>query len=346
EDMPDLTRASQSRHVGVAGPEGWLHGNSERYHVGSVVYIHGVPDSYDIFDEPCVVQGYDAQRGMFTVRMLHPRFKGQLGRVSDEHLRFGYCVLPSSITAADGFERTVRCVDSQDERGRGLEVRLPIREGDVVFEEAPFLLAADDTSEMCRAHFFMMGNARRRQHHAAGHGGVRGPRRGRRAPGGGARAGGGGRRGDLQGLEGAMSDPECLQRIALDPGYSTRQVASITSTLLRWETNRHYLRAGPNAAYGLFRWLARVNHSCQPSVEARCQWSPLSPGSLVQGDGRCVVRALRDLAPGEALSDNYATPELLTKGVSERREHLLQHHGFLCRCPRCVEESCEGGGAS
>ncbi|CAN0384360.1 unnamed protein product [Scytosiphon promiscuus] len=46
------------------------------------------------------------------------------------------------------------------------------------------------------------------------------------------------------------------------------------------------------------------------------------------------VSLLRDVSAGEELTQSYVTREM---GLVERR-NALKEYGFLCTCPRCVEE--------
>ncbi|CAE7563420.1 unnamed protein product [Symbiodinium microadriaticum] len=88
-----------------------------------------------------------------------------------------------------------------------------------------------------------------------------------------------------------------------------------------------------------------LNHSCAPTVRLHQVFQPLQPGSQVPDDGACVIQAVRDLRPGDALVVNYGMPELLQWPVEQRREYLLRNNGFCCQCPRCRSEAGEDIGS-
>jgi hypothetical protein len=68
-----------------------------------------------------------------------------------------------------------------------------------------------------------------------------------------------------------------------------------------------------------------LNHSCAPTAS----WLSL-------GD-RLVVRAARDLSPGEQVTISYLG-QGLTRPLEERRAELREVYGFECRCERCRAE--------
>ena len=53
-------------------------------------------------------------------------------------------------------------------------------------------------------------------------------------------------------------------------------------------------------------------------------WAPHAPGTCVEGDGRAIARANRDIAPGDALTINYGTKELPQWPLQQRRRFLLE----------------------
>mmetsp|Transcript_10770 Transcript_10770/g.33908 ORF Transcript_10770/g.33908 Transcript_10770/m.33908 type:complete len:227 (+) Transcript_10770:561-1241(+) len=128
-------------------------------------------------------------------------------------------------------------------------------------------------------------------------------------------------------------------------GGTRQELADLTDDLLRFEVNRFRtpLSAGCGEdAYALFRTISRLNHSCQPTATVR--WE--TAGSDGGASGRVVVRAARDLAPGEALTINYGLPDIESWPVSKRRASMFRLKGFMCQCAKCVEEGGPGMGRS
>ncbi|KAL8624076.1 hypothetical protein ACOMHN_019498 [Nucella lapillus] len=71
--------------------------------------------------------------------------------------------------------------------------------------------------------------------------------------------------------------------------------------------------------------LSLINHSCDPSVVRH------SYGNV------CVVRAIRGIAAGGELFDNYgALYPVMGKG--DRQDHLQEQYYFTCQCAACVHD--------
>ena len=108
--------------------------------------------------------------------------------------------------------------------------------------------------------------------------------------------------------------------------------------LLRWalgvaSVNSHGAGRGfddsNDATRGVLGLLcSMMEHSCVPSSSV--YFAPEDQGSVVS------LRARRDILPNEALSIAYVCPEWT---CAERRRVLLIQHGFVCGCPRCVEDA-------
>ena len=73
-------------------------------------------------------------------------------------------------------------------------------------------------------------------------------------------------------------------------------------------------------------------------IEPRACWAPHAPGTCVEGDGRAIARANRDIAPGAALTINYGSKDLPQWPLQQRRRYLLEHNGFWCACAKCLAE--------
>ncbi|CAJ1386638.1 unnamed protein product [Effrenium voratum] len=302
-----------------------MHGLAERLPQHSTVYLTGL--SPDLEGEPCEVLGFDPSAKRWLLRFLHPRFENQSCQVPEQCFTFGYCVQPGAAalggSAAPG--GAAREAKRRPGLGRGLEAAEQLEQGQVIFEECPFLITADDVNEVCRAYFKM-------------------------------RAASGDSPGALDAFNrlsaGEHFSQEAVQRCeaqaaqvwqaATSRAASPLELRQIAEVLRRWEANRFLQGAGGAGRgragrYALFSWVSLLNHSCQPSAMLD-SLSALQSGALPE-DGKSRVKALRGLAPGEAICINYGPPELLEWDVARRREYLQRQNGFTCRCPRCLTEA-------
>jgi hypothetical protein len=99
----------------------------------------------------------------------------------------------------------------------------------------------------------------------------------------------------------------------------------------------------------LYDRATKLNHSCDPNV---C----FQPNSSVV---EASVVALRHINVGEEILTSYIRPDQFNEGTAEKTEtaaqrraaaqrrrcYLLEHYGFLCRCPLCAvaDEDAAGG---
>mmetsp|Transcript_57672 Transcript_57672/g.155592 ORF Transcript_57672/g.155592 Transcript_57672/m.155592 type:complete len:178 (-) Transcript_57672:37-570(-) len=122
-------------------------------------------------------------------------------------------------------------------------------------------------------------------------------------------------------------------------------VARIRDVLLRVKSNAFEFHNGSELGASALYWhLSFMNHSCAPNVELQPQWGSLSPGSLAAGDGAVAARATCRLAEGQPLSINYGPAALPSWTRQRRLAHLLEEHGFECRCDRCEREGAAEAG--
>lgn len=75
---------------------------------------------------------------------------------------------------------------------------------------------------------------------------------------------------------------------------------------------------------GVYPTMARLNHSCNPGVIRYFIGSTM------------VVRAIRGIAKGEEVSDNYG-PIFTFESQEKRHNKLKSQYWFDCRCQACVE---------
>lgn len=100
----------------------------------------------------------------------------------------------------------------------------------------------------------------------------------------------------------------------------------------RFFTNNIQLPLSDGVALGdlaVYELYSRLNHSCEANVRVR-----------LSADGHLAVIALKDLAAGEELVDNYLTamPVEGTGARLEMRRHLKDRWRFDCTCARCERE--------
>jgi hypothetical protein len=78
--------------------------------------------------------------------------------------------------------------------------------------------------------------------------------------------------------------------------------------------------------------ICRINHSCDPNVRVTYINCPLR-GLLAS------LIALRPIAPGEELVQSYIDQFASLKA----RQKALKDYGFVCACPKCVQEGSANG---
>ena len=84
----------------------------------------------------------------------------------------------------------------------------------------------------------------------------------------------------------------------------------------------------------LYSLVCCMNHSCRPNCVVR-----YPRGASDSADGKASplvahVVLLEQVAAGDELTQSYVDKDM---GLLERRK-ALEDYGFLCRCPRCLEE--------
>jgi hypothetical protein len=88
--------------------------------------------------------------------------------------------------------------------------------------------------------------------------------------------------------------------------------------------------AGLVRAYGVFPFLSRADHSCEPNAE-------LTPANWRAGE--TALSAKRDIRAGEPLTWSYfREAEFLPQDWATRNYHLVNVFRFACRCARCKAE--------
>lgn len=88
----------------------------------------------------------------------------------------------------------------------------------------------------------------------------------------------------------------------------------------------------------LYSLICCMNHSCRPNCVVRYPGAVSSPSSSTRNDRALPLVAqvvlIEEVAAGDELTQSYVDKEM---GLVERRK-ALEDYGFLCMCPRCVQE--------
>jgi len=301
---------------------------------GSVVYLTNVQAELD--GEPCVAQSYDEDKGQWLLHLLHPRFNGRAVHILEKNLTFGYCVLPDSCGAGDGNPAGLCQKGAQGTSSCGLAVEQACIAGAVLLEEQPFVVTADDTNEMCRAVLKLRDEAAHDEAKAGAWAAFLHLPSGGLPPGARQRCWAAADRAMQAAMGGTPEAAKASDEVR-------EEVAALSEHLLRFEAHRFRTPLGARCgadAHAVFRQLSQLGHSCRPTTTV--QWETAqdaeSHGPAGGANGRLVLRALRELQPGEGLSINVGPAELLEWAVSKRRASLWRQKGFMCQCTRCVEE--------
>lgn len=112
---------------------------------------------------------------------------------------------------------------------------------------------------------------------------------------------------------------------------SKLDVTSLTSLVVdahaKWHTNNGLITSDGTGANTAGAWLnfSRFNHSCDPNADWGC--TPTTDSVL-------TVVTQRDIAAGEEICLSYIPLD----GPLQNRRDRLVHWGFVCICPRCVQE--------
>ncbi|KAL3148690.1 hypothetical protein ABBQ38_014104 [Trebouxia sp. C0009 RCD-2024] len=83
--------------------------------------------------------------------------------------------------------------------------------------------------------------------------------------------------------------------------------------------------AGMGIPLAVYRLTSRLNHSCCPNA-----------AYFFKPDGTVVVRSMRAIQPGEAVTISYTD---LLQTLDERQHNLLHRYAFTCCCERCLDDS-------
>lgn len=110
---------------------------------------------------------------------------------------------------------------------------------------------------------------------------------------------------------------QIIRRNAFGGDFATAQ-----SVEQRWKSgDDSYL---PHRLLGLYPLAAMINHSCTPNAVR-----VFAPNEIM------IVHACQPIAAGNEIVWSYIP---LTQTVQQRRQCLVETHGFVCNCERCYTE--------
>ena len=122
-----------------------------------------------------------------------------------------------------------------------------------------------------------------------------------------------------------MIAAELLHRQALGSLQSEWTIERLYAVMSILDLNSHTLHNAVNDdnSSALLPFFAMIQHEC---INENVCFTWLSTRQ------RMCVRAIRDIAEGEALSINYCRPML---SIQDTRKYTRAHYGFVCQCKRC-----------
>eukprot|EP00927_Polykrikos_kofoidii_P067077 TRINITY_DN62601_c0_g1_i1.p1 TRINITY_DN62601_c0_g1~~TRINITY_DN62601_c0_g1_i1.p1 ORF type:complete len:347 (+),score=45.17 TRINITY_DN62601_c0_g1_i1:85-1125(+) len=312
------------------------HGDGSRLYPGSVVCLTEVQHE-QYADELAEVLNYNVAKKKWALRLCHPRFDGRQILVAETGFNLSYCILPLHATPKNARKHVNFSAERAGCMGRGLLIEEPCAQGRAIFEEQPFFLSATGVE----AQWLARWNAYVRMYERAN---------------------------CDEAMNIAFNAFECLsdgeplpaavheveaaaETVARAGGYheslkdatEIREVETrIKDVLLKVKANQFEFQDGTRfEASALYHLAAMMNHSCAPTVVLEPQWSELDSGCMSESDGWIVVRAARDLQPGEEMCLNYGPDELLGWPVRKRQEYIKRQQSFCCRCQRCLQEQAD-----
>ena len=320
-----------------------LQGESVTLHPQTLCYLSASGDESELDGAQCLIKAYDSNAKKWRVQLVAREWEGRVLLVPEAALRIGFCLLPSSPSRRQMFARVAG--EMQGSCGRGLTVQEPVDAGAPILSEPPFMVAGALVGSVSAKHaerWFAYGTLRMNAEAEAKHDG----------PCAKALAAfmdlGIGEHLPAHVLE--ASNDIAASANGITEAERAEYVQHVYGVLARCQSNQFRLHNGvdpDNAALscsGLYDFISRVNHSCDPSIaivpkSTFCGWRGV-PWTLADAGGVLLGYALRDLTPGDAITFNYGPHEMLTENwdVNKRRDYLRAKLGFLCGCSRCVAE--------
>lgn len=126
-----------------------LQGVIARLHEGTICHISGEAlddeeSGKSLDGVRCSIQSFDPAASKWRVRLEGRAWNGrELLDVDEGSLRIGHCLLPSALDEeALEIYCTLSFEDAQGDCGRGLVVTQPVKAGQPIFEEAPFIVCS------------------------------------------------------------------------------------------------------------------------------------------------------------------------------------------------------------
>uniref|UniRef100_A0A0K8TT51 Protein-lysine N-trimethyltransferase SMYD5 n=1 Tax=Tabanus bromius TaxID=304241 RepID=A0A0K8TT51_TABBR len=79
---------------------------------------------------------------------------------------------------------------------------------------------------------------------------------------------------------------------------------------------------------GLYILQSKINHSCVPNAESSFPYS----------NDILVLKALRNILPGEEICVSYLDECQLSRSRHSRQKELRENYLFICKCPKCESQ--------
>jgi len=305
-----------------------LLGHNRRLFLGSCCCL-GTMSNKDLSDQPCTVVSYCKERQRWAVKLWHPRFHGKHVLVTEAKLIFD-----SYVAERERFpqipDRLV--VSAGGEYGNVLCCSADMDDGDIVFEESPFMVATN-SGQLFNSRWNLYYRTLQDQ--------------GPEAPAIAAfnELADGGVVDDyipyannlLKDIISNSGDKDTFDEAPQAKALLDKESKRIAAVFARWQTNGHELRprgcGDPEGQSALYRFASKMNHSCEPNCRR----------TVSEDTGKITARACRSIQKGEPLTIDYTggDPDFQVLPVEARREWLCQR-GFVCKCSRCIVENGEG----
>lgn len=83
-----------------------------------------------------------------------------------------------------------------------------------------------------------------------------------------------------------------------------------------------------NEGTGLYLFQSKANHSCSPNAQSFFPYS----------NHVVVLKALKDIQPGEEICISYIDECQLERSRHTRQAILKENYLFVCNCDKCLEQ--------
>lgn len=300
-----------------------LVGHNKRFYVGSSAFLGTLKASPQYSNQRCTVKEYLSEKERFRVAFWDPSFRGKEVLVHESNLTFDFWAAPALLLPPLAPGLRVADVGTS---GNGLLSSREYQEGEVILEERPMMVVSNKDGLASRWNLYFGTEC------------DMGEKTGvlvafqELSDGNATEAFMGDAKALFKNMFGVAEDgaEAHVQRMA-GKSFLDSQVRRIAGVLARWQSNCHTLTlpGSQEKHSALYRYVSKANHSC----DANCSTT------LDKSTGNMILKAKRQIVPGEQLTANYlsADPKFKDLPVQERRRQLSKR-GFFCLCSRCTKE--------